>query len=56
VLASLSWATRKLTTEPSRFFQTVQVFVSTLRKSLGVEAAELFFGRPAGTLSAAHCL
>lgn len=46
VLASLSWATRKLTTEPSRFFQTVQVFVSTLRKSLGMEAAELFLADP----------
>ena len=42
VLASLSWAVRKLTDEPERFFQTLQVFLAGLRKNLGMEAAELF--------------
>lgn len=46
VLASLSWAVRKLTNEPSRFFQTLQVFLAGLRKSLGMEAAELFLADP----------
>jgi len=46
VLASLSWAVRKLTTEPKSFFQTLQVFLSSLRHSLGMEAAELFLSDP----------
>lgn len=46
VLASLSWAVRKLTSEPSRFFQTLEVFLGGLRKNLGMEAAELFLADP----------
>ncbi|MCL6525688.1 MAG: winged helix-turn-helix domain-containing protein [Thermaceae bacterium] len=46
VLASLSWAVRKLTDEPERFFQTLQVFLAGLRKNLGMEAAELFLADP----------
>ncbi len=46
VLASLSWAMRRLTAEPGRFFQTLQVFLASLRKSLGMEAAELFLADP----------
>lgn len=46
ILASLSWAVRKLTSEPSRFFQTLQVFLAGLRKNLGMEAAELFLADP----------
>lgn len=46
ILASLSWAVRKLTSEPSRFFQTLQVFLTGLRKNLGMEAAELFLADP----------
>lgn len=46
VLASLSWAVRKLTGEPDRFFQTLQVFLAGLRKSLKMEAAELFLADP----------
>lgn len=46
ILASLSWAVRKLAGEPSRFFQTLQVFLASLRKSLGMEAAELFLADP----------
>ncbi|MCX7783133.1 MAG: winged helix-turn-helix domain-containing protein [Meiothermus sp.] len=46
VLASLSWAVRKLADEPRRFFQTLQVFLAGLRKSLGMEAAELFLADP----------
>ncbi len=45
-LALLSWAVRKLTEEPERFFQTLQVFLAGLRKSLGMEAAELFLADP----------
>lgn len=46
VLASLSWAVRKLVGEPDRFFQTLQVFLAGLRKSLKMEAAELFLAEP----------
>lgn len=43
VLASLSRAVRTLTDEPGRLFQTLQVFLAGLRKSLKMEAAELFW-------------
>jgi hypothetical protein len=46
VLSSLSWAVRKLAGEPDRFFQTLQVFLASLRKSLRMEAAELFLADP----------
>lgn len=46
LLTSLAWATRWLTTEPGRFFQTLQAFLSVLRKGLGMEAAELFLADP----------
>jgi two-component SAPR family response regulator len=46
VLASLSWAVRKLMSEPGRFFQTLQVFLAGMRKSLEMEVAELFLADP----------
>lgn len=46
LLTSLAWATRRLTAEPGRFFQTLQAFLSILRRGLGVEAAELFLADP----------
>jgi DNA-binding SARP family transcriptional activator len=46
VLASLSWAVRKLSAEPDSFFQTLQVFLGSLRRVLGMEAAELFLADP----------
>lgn len=46
LLTSLAWATRRLTAEPGCFFQTLQVFLAGLRKSLGMEAAELFLADP----------
>ncbi|WP_027891929.1 BTAD domain-containing putative transcriptional regulator [Calidithermus chliarophilus] len=46
VLASLSWAVRKLAAEPGSFFQTLQVFLGSLRRALGMEAAELFLADP----------
>ncbi|GEM81958.1 BTAD domain-containing putative transcriptional regulator [Meiothermus hypogaeus] len=46
LLTSLAWATRKLTAEPGRFFQTLQVFLAALRRGLGMEAAELFLADP----------
>lgn len=46
VLASLSWAVRKMAGEPGRFFQTLQVFLAGLRKNLKMEAAELFLADP----------
>jgi DNA-binding SARP family transcriptional activator len=46
VLASLSWAVRTLAGKPGRFFQTLQVFLAGLRKSLRMEAAELFLADP----------
>ncbi|ADH62197.1 response regulator receiver and SARP domain protein [Allomeiothermus silvanus DSM 9946] len=46
VLASLSRAVRTLTDEPGRLFQTLQVFLAGLRKSLKMEAAELFLADP----------
>lgn len=46
LLTSLAWATRKLTAEPGRFFQTLQVFLAVLCKGLGMEAAELFLADP----------
>lgn len=46
LLTSLAWATRRLTAEPGRFFQTLQVFLAVLRKGLGMEAAELFLADP----------
>lgn len=42
----MAWATRKLTAEPGRFFQTLQVFLAALRRGLGMEAAELFLADP----------
>jgi len=45
-LASLSWAARKLAAEPGSFFQTLQVFLGSLRRALGMEAAELFLADP----------
>lgn len=46
LLTSLAWATRKLTAEPGRFFQTLQVFLAVLRKGLDMEMAELFLADP----------
>lgn len=46
LLASLSWAARKLAAEPGSFFQTLQVFLGSLRRALGMEAAELFLADP----------
>ncbi|MBS3932924.1 MAG: winged helix-turn-helix domain-containing protein [Truepera sp.] len=46
VLASLSWAVRKLMGDPASLFQTLQVFLADLRHRLGMEAAELFLADP----------
>lgn len=46
LLASLSWAVRKLAAEPGSFFQTLQVFLGSLRRALDMEAAELFLADP----------
>jgi len=46
VLASLSWAVRKLMSDSDSLFQTLQVFLADLRQRLGMEAAELFLADP----------
>ena len=46
ILASLSWATRRMVQAPLRFFQVLEVFLDRLRHASGMEAAELFLADP----------
>ncbi len=46
VLYSLAWATQRMGEAPMRFFQTLELFLSKLRRAVGMEAAELFIADP----------